>query len=502
MTRTNNGNFDSFEFNPGDDPFIRDHPKPSGGTPSSAPLPYLGRDMPLRDREWLIAERVPMRNVTLLSGDGGIGKTVLLMQFGVATVLGKEWLGMRPAVGPVLYLGAEDDADELRRRFENIAKHYGATWEDLFDAGLRILSFAGLDALLGKPDRDGIVVATPLLARVGQDVIDLRPRLFIVDPAADVFAGKEIDRAQVRQFITLLRGIAITADCAVILAAHPSIAGMREGTGLSGSTAWANSVRARFYLTKPKTNGDAPDSGLRVLEVKKNNYGPLTASLPIRWQAGVFVLAAKDAFDQTVAEAHAEEIFMMLLRRLTGQDRKVSHKTGTTYAPARFAEQAEARAAGLNSKALAAAMDRLFEAKRIKVVTEGPPSHPRSHLEELPSTALPPPSTDPEKASTGVCVSPPYNPPPGGSGLGAVEAPPAPPGDQEGFRACETGTQADGLPPDAKIVGPASPGERCFSCGKGSGVMRIRRRKSEPADQMHVECAARVWGAEPIEEGK
>src|SRR4029077_20562487 len=160
-----------------------------------------------------------------------------------------------------------------------------------------ILSFARLDALLGKPDRDGIIAATPLLARVRQDVIDLHPKLFIVDPAADVFAGKEIDRAQVRQFITLLRGIAITADCAAILAAHPSLSGMREGTGLSGSTAWGNSVRARFYLTKPKRNGhdnddDAPDNGLRVLEVKKNNYGPMTASVPIRWKAGVFVLAA------------------------------------------------------------------------------------------------------------------------------------------------------------------------------------------------------------------
>ena len=66
-----------------------------------------------------------------------------------------------------------------------------------------------------------------------------QPRLIIIDPAADVFAGKEIDRVQVRQFITLLRAIAITADCAVILAAHPSVSGMREGTGLSGSTAWA-----------------------------------------------------------------------------------------------------------------------------------------------------------------------------------------------------------------------------------------------------------------------
>ena len=36
------------------------------------------------------------------------------MQLAAATVLDKDWLGMRPAVGPVLYLGAEDDADELR----------------------------------------------------------------------------------------------------------------------------------------------------------------------------------------------------------------------------------------------------------------------------------------------------------------------------------------------------------------------------------------------------
>ena len=93
-----------------------------------------------------------MRNVVLFSGDGGVGKTVLLMQLAATTVLlDKTWLGMRPAVGPVLYLGAEDDRAELRRRFDSIAKHYGVTWEDLFDAGLRTRSFAGLDALLASP---------------------------------------------------------------------------------------------------------------------------------------------------------------------------------------------------------------------------------------------------------------------------------------------------------------------------------------------------------------
>jgi AAA domain/IclR helix-turn-helix domain len=52
------------------------------------------------------------------------------------------------------------------------------------------------------------------------------------------------------------------------------------------------------------------------------------------------------------------------------------------------------------------------------------------------------------------------------------------------------------LPSDAIVVGSASPGERCFSCGKASGVFLIRRRKGEPADPRHKACAAQAWTAE------
>jgi hypothetical protein len=34
----------------------------------------------------------------------------------------------------------------------------------------------------------------------------------------------------------------------VVLIAHPSLTGINTGTGISGSTQWHNSVRARFYL--------------------------------------------------------------------------------------------------------------------------------------------------------------------------------------------------------------------------------------------------------------
>src|SRR5262249_11340236 len=103
------------------------------------------------------------------------------------------------------------------------------------------------------------------------------------------------------------------------------------------------------------------------------------------------------------------------------------------------------------------AMERLFEAGQIKVLTEGPPSHPRTRLAEasaVPSTAstdqkhrqtenkfdagsqeascaattgistpCTDPSTDLPPPSTGVCVPPSRNLPPAGTGKGAVEAP-------------------------------------------------------------------------------
>jgi RecA-family ATPase len=55
-----------------------------------------------------------------------------------------------------------------------------------------------------------------------------------------VFGGDEINRSQVRKFVSMLRGLAIEYDCAVLLLSHPSLTGPNSGTGTSGSTAWNN----------------------------------------------------------------------------------------------------------------------------------------------------------------------------------------------------------------------------------------------------------------------
>jgi len=46
--------------------------------------------------------------------------------------------------------------------------------------------------------------------------------------------------------VAMLRGLAFKADCAILLLAHPSVAGMSSGSGLSGWTSWDNSVRSRL----------------------------------------------------------------------------------------------------------------------------------------------------------------------------------------------------------------------------------------------------------------
>ena len=63
-----------------------------------------------------------------------------------------------------------------------------------------------------------------------------------------------------------------------------------------------------------------------------------------------------------------------LLRRFSKQGRNVSDKTGTSYAPALFAKEAEAKAAKVRKDALAAAMGRLFTANKLHMEPYGYPS--------------------------------------------------------------------------------------------------------------------------------
>src|SRR5262249_59193830 len=58
------------------------------------------KGQPTPEREWAVRDRILARAVTLLSGDGGVGKSILALHLGIAAVLGRDWLAPCRRSGP------------------------------------------------------------------------------------------------------------------------------------------------------------------------------------------------------------------------------------------------------------------------------------------------------------------------------------------------------------------------------------------------------------------
>lgn len=333
---------------------------------------------PVPERVWHVHDLIPANTVTLLSGDGGTGKSLCALQLAVSTALQRPWLGLAVRHGKAVYLSAEDDKAELHRRLADITRAENATLADLGELTLR--SLAGEDALLATVAKGGTLQATPLLEAVKQLLQHNCPDLLVFDTLADYFPGNENDRAQARQFIGMLRGLAINHQCAVVMLAHPSVAGMASGTGTSGSTGWNNSVRSRLYLSRVVQDGYEQNPDARVLRTMKSNYSGIGGEIALTWQNGVFVADAPvTGLDRMAASAKAERVFLALLRMFAEQGRTVNHAGSASYAPKVFAEHPKSE--GMTKRALKAAMDTLLIAGKIRIVESGPPSKRRSHLE-------------------------------------------------------------------------------------------------------------------------
>jgi len=334
-------------------------------------------DEPRPEREWAIPDRVPLNQAGLFSGEGGAGKSIMEMMKDVAHVAGKDWLGSLPALGPAIYVGAEDDEREIHIRFYDIANHYGITFRELITGGLHVLCKLGQDATLCALTRSGKVETTDLYRQLYEAAGDLKPKNISIDTLSRAFAGNEIDRVQVYAFAMHMQALAMVARGSVTVLSHPSLQGIASGSGISGSTAWHGAFRFRQYLkgTKPDNSGEQPDGDLRELEFKKNQYGPSGDVIVVRYQRGLFLpVGGMSNLDKLATEQAADNLFLELLNKFQAQGRNVSHlKTANCYAPTMFTKDPKAGAPGIH-KALADAMERLFAAKKIRVEPYGKPS--------------------------------------------------------------------------------------------------------------------------------
>lgn len=254
--------------------------RPDDGFQTISPHAWEGRLPPRRD--WLVEKCIVRGSVALVSGDGGIGKSLLMQQLCSSVVLGRPWMGLSTQPGRALFFSCEDDPDELWRRQYDINRSLDLTMTDVAEAGLHLAPRVGHENTLSRLDRkEWRMVVTDLFQRILAKCLEEGITYVVIDTATQTFAGNQNDEQQVVQFCNQLRRLAVAIQGCVIITKHPSVAGRALGTGESGSVSWNNSVRSRMYLHRDK-------NGL-YLASKKSNYGPADLNIPVRWERGCFI---------------------------------------------------------------------------------------------------------------------------------------------------------------------------------------------------------------------
>ena len=228
--------------------------------------------------QWRLDGWLPEGTVTLLSANGGVGKSNLSLQLAIALAHGMSLFDVATKPSKVLILSGEDEARTVHFRVANICQDLGLPMSSLADR-VMVYDLTQADCVLY---RDGN--ATERMQWLADVVVHSKADVVILDNASDLFADNENDRTAVRGFMRCLNLIAHGTRAAMLLLAHVDKASVRGGAGLdsnttfSGSTAWNNSARSRWAMVR--------DADTVVLRHEKCNLGPLQEELRLEFDSG------------------------------------------------------------------------------------------------------------------------------------------------------------------------------------------------------------------------
>lgn len=307
-------------------------------------------------RDWL-----PAGEVTLLAGHGGAGKSALALYLAVCVALGREWYGLPTARRRVLHLSAEDGVDVIHWRLSRVCAWLGVDLADL--AGwLRVIDASHADVELTDETRDGPVM-TSRYAWLRDQMRDAQ--VLVIDGASDTHGGSEIVRRHVRMYVRALRRL-VPADGAVLVLAHVAAHVARSpetSEGYSGSTAWNNSVRARWYVRRDD------DADELILSAPKTNHAGAVGDIRLRWSeaAHLFLAVVSPAaghIDRALAEGDEREKVLAMIRAASAAGDPLPAATAGTRTAYSVAEARADFPAGLRSKAGRARFHRHVEALR------------------------------------------------------------------------------------------------------------------------------------------
>lgn len=276
---------------------------------------------------------------TLLAGRGGIGKSLLAQQIATGLAIGRPlWSTSGPPV-KVLYWACEDDFDEIWRRQDRICRGLGIDFGALDN--LYIDARCGLDNAVfstefGKPAWTG------LYSELAAEVNDYGISVLILDNLAQTYGGNENDRHHVTTFLNGIVGLVHGRPFCPIVLGHIAKSPASE---YSGSTAWENAARMRWYLADklPDEGGADPTEPVtdrRFLCKRKTNYSAQDY-IEFQFENGILAVRQAAGGDATMAglrSLRATHVVLHAVQALAAMSIFGSDQKGPNYLPSKIAE--------------------------------------------------------------------------------------------------------------------------------------------------------------------
>jgi hypothetical protein len=206
------------------------------------------KDIPVR--RWISRGYLMRGAVTVLSGPGSAGKSMLTIAWAAALTVGCAFGRFRTeGKSRVLIYNVEDDADEQHRRFSALLGHMRLNPASLEDR-LALVGPKNVGTLIELSD--GKVVRTDAFGDLDIILKEFQPDVLILDPLVEMHTAEENDNTALRSVLAEFRALAVRRKMAVIILHHSRkpLAGHAPGDPdtLRGASSIVGAARSVFTL--------------------------------------------------------------------------------------------------------------------------------------------------------------------------------------------------------------------------------------------------------------
>lgn len=235
---------------------------------------------------WLTKDFLLYNDIALVSGPGGVGKSIHAWQVGVHVAQGMPfgWWEAPERPRRVLVLSGEDDLDEIERRVAVACKLAGVERASLGDR-FKVRNSRNI-RLVRRDMQSGKITKLPLYDEIHWMVRQFDIGLLIIDPLIKVSSGfVESSNDDMEELFDIIRNLTTGVQCAVLIDDHNNKSGGTDRNANRGASAKIDAARFSGNLLQ-MTDKEAddikppqpPESYVRFVGTKAN-YGKRIGSM-------------------------------------------------------------------------------------------------------------------------------------------------------------------------------------------------------------------------------